>query len=204
MTHENTLFLETRGCNFVRGDRINILSNVGNYRVGIYDNSIKAKNGKTYILEFIGADIWQYRTTHKKTGRELKHPVKELVKERALHIDTQFDELTPEGFPLSYRDCKLEAEYRQKHLDFTLEAILQVVNEISIKQYDKIVLLCDEKIKTLLPTVYKMGGYREKDIINHLKKVTRKQYDRNYYVVSFIAENGDSFDYEMNSKRITG
>lgn len=204
MTHENTLFLETRGCDFFKGDRINNLSDVGNYRVGIYDNSIKAKNGRAYILEFNSCDHWRYRTTHKKTGRELKHPVREIVKECALHLDTQFDELSPEGFPLSYRDCKIEREYYNRHFAYTLEAILQVVNEISIKQYDKIVLLCDEKIKELLPIIYKMGGYRERDIIDHLKKVTRKQYDKNYYVVSFIAENGDCFDFEMNSKRITG
>ena len=44
-----TLYLEKRGCNFFKNDEINDFSNVGNYRVGSYDYSIKGKDGKTYI-----------------------------------------------------------------------------------------------------------------------------------------------------------
>lgn len=201
--HEHTLFIECRGCDFFPGDRINQLSNVGNYRVGVYDYSIKAKNGKTYILEFNGCDRWHYRTTNKRNGQPLKNPVKELIKERALHLDSQYDE-EREGGILSFRDCPLEHDIFIRNLDYTLENILQVVNEISIKQYNNIVTLCDEKIKYILDDIYKMGGFRERDIIENLATVKRKQYDKNYYVVSFISKNGDSFDYEMFSKRITG
>lgn len=201
--HERTLFVECRGCDFFPGDKINRLSNVGNYRVGIYDYTIKAKNGKNYILEFTSCDRWNYRTTDKRNGRQLKKPVRELIKEEALHLDSQYDEKT-EGGVLSFGDCALERDIFNRNLDYTLENILQVVNEISIKQYNNIVTLCDEKIKYLLDDIYKIGGFRERNILENLATVKRKQYDKNYYVVSFTAKNGDSFDFEMFSKRITG
>lgn len=201
--HEQTLFIECRGCDFFPNDRINQLSDVGNYRVGVYDYSIKAKNGKTYILEFNACDRWNYRTTNKRNGQPLKNPVKELIKERALHLDSQYDE-EREGGVLSFRDCPLEHDIFIRNLDYTLENILQVVNEISIKQYNNIVTLCDETVKYLLNDIYKIGGFRERDIIENLATVKRKQYNKNYYVVSFISKNGNSFDYEMFSKRITG
>lgn len=201
--HECTLFLECRGCDFFPGDRINQLSDVGNYRVGIYDNSIKAKNGKTYILEFISSDRWNYRTTNKRTGQPLKKPVKELIKERALCLDTEYEEERNGGI-LSFRDCPLERDIFRRNLDYTLKNILKVVNEISIKQYNNIVTVCDERIKYMLDDIYKIAGFRERSILENLATVKRKQYDKNYYVVSFISKNGDTFDYEMFSKRITG
>ena len=201
--HEHTLFLECRGCDFFPGDKINQLSDVGNYRVGIYDNSIKAKNGKNYILEFISSDRWNYRTTNKRTGQPLKKPVKELIKERALCLDTEFEEERDGGI-LSFRDCPLERDIFCRNLDYTLENILKIVNEISIKQYNNIVTLCDEKIKYILDDIYKIAGFRERSIMENLATVKRKQYDKNYYVVSFIAKNGDTFEYEIFSKRITG
>lgn len=201
--HEHTLFIECRGCDFSPNDRINQLSDVGNYRVGVYDYSIKAKNGKTYILEFSGCDRWNYRTTNKRNGQPLKNPVRELIKERALHLDSQYDE-ERDGCLLSFRDCTLEHDIFARNLDYTLGNILLVVNEISIKQYNNIVTLCDESIKYLLNDIYKICGFRERDIIENLATVKRKQYNKNYYVVSFISKNGNSFDYEMFSKRITG
>ena len=50
----------------------------------------------------------------------------------------------------------------------------------------------------------KWGVRRYQNEDGSLTAAGRKQYDKNYYVVSFIAKNGDTFDYEMYSKRITG
>ena len=49
---ENILYLECRGCYFFKNDRINNISDVGNYRVGAYTHRIQAKDGRAYILEF--------------------------------------------------------------------------------------------------------------------------------------------------------
>ena len=41
------LYLEKRGCDFLNNDYdVKVLSDVGNYRVGIYDYSIHGKNGR--------------------------------------------------------------------------------------------------------------------------------------------------------------
>lgn len=197
---ENTLFLEMRGCNFWEDSKEAILSDVGNYRVGSYNNSIIGKDGIAYIVEFGQYDRYTYRKTNKRTGAPLKKEVRELVKECALRIDTQYD--TPDG--LSYRNSKLEKEISDLLLSYTKENILKVINIISEKQYDNIVLLWDAKIENILKTVYNAGGYRERAIIENLERVNKKQYDKNYYVVTFISNDGDSFDYEMNSGRITG
>ena len=199
-TFENTLFLEMRGCNFWEDSKEAILSDVGNYRVGSYNNSIIGKDGITYIVEFGKYDRYTYRKTNKRTGAPLKKEVRELVKECALRIDTQYD--TPDG--LSYRNSKLEKEISDLLLSYTKENILKAINIISKIQYDNIVLLWDAKIENILQSVYNAGGYREKAIIENLERVDKKQYDKNYYVVTFISKNGDSFDYEMNSGRITG
>lgn len=131
---ENILYLEKRGCNFFRQDtRVNQLSDVGNYRVGSYDCSIVGKNGRKYILEFVGCDKWHKRMTHKRTGKPLKHPVIEMVLENALHVDTEYEENGA-----SWRDSHLESELRALDLTFTLAGILAAVNHISEKQYSKI------------------------------------------------------------------
>ena len=200
---EHTLFIECRGCDFLPHDRINQLSDVGNYRVGVYDYSIKAKNGKTYVLEFCSLNRWSYRTTNKRNGQPLKNPVLELIKESALCINSQYDE-EREGGLLSFRDLTLEEDIFNLNLDYTFKNILMVVNEISIKQYNNIVTLCDESIKYLLDDIYKISGFRERNIIENLATVKQKEYNKNYYVVSFISKNGNSFDYEMFSKRIIG
>lgn len=197
---ENTLFLEMRGCNFWEDSKETILSDVGNYRVGSYDNSIIGKDGVAYIVEFGQYDRYTYRKTNKRTGAPLKKEVRELVKECALRIDTQFD--TPDG--LSYRNSKLEKEISDLLLSYTKENILKVINIISEKQYDSIILLYDAKIENMLQSVYNAGGYREKAIIENLERVDRKQCDKDYYVVTFISKSGSRFDYDMKSKRITG
>lgn len=198
-THENTLFLECRGCYFFKGDRVNTLSDVGNYRIGAYNRRIKAKDGREFILEFGTYDRREMRTTHKITGKPLKHPKYEITVENALHIDTEYE--NERG---AWRDSRLEKEIHDKKRTYTRENILITVNEISVKQYDKIVLVADEKIIDRLSAIYRAGGWREKNVIDNLYEIKTKSYSRDYWVLEFIATDGATFEYEYNSQRITG
>lgn len=200
----NILYLECRGCYFSASDPICNLSDVGNYRVGVYKHRIAAKDGRSYILEFGGYDRKEMLYTSPKTGKPLKYPKYEVVLENALHISTEF-ETQENDYKASWRNCKLEKEiHDKKEYLFTKADILKAVNDISIKQYAKIVLLSDESIADRLPAIYKLGGYREKSILDSLVEVKTKQYTKDYHVYTFIAENGDTFDYEALSNRITG
>lgn len=201
----NVLYLECRGCYFFKGDSINNFSDVGNYRVGAYAHKIKAKNGKSYILEFTRYDRKEIRYAALRTGKPLKHPKYETVLKNALLIDTEFEKQEKDGYFSSWRDSKLEKELHDKKTYlFTKAGILKAVNEISIKQYDKIVLLSNENLVDRLPTIYKLGGYRERTILDNLSEIKTKQYSKEYEVYTFISENGDTFDYEALSNRITG
>ena len=116
---------------------------MGNFRVGIYDYSIKGKNGRSYILEFGTYTRYTYRKTHKVTGKPLKHEIREIDIENALHIDTEFEreetrEFDGKKFMCSYRDLKLEEEIYNMNLHYTLADILKVVNYISAEQYTDI------------------------------------------------------------------
>lgn len=202
---KNVLYLECRGCYFFKSDSINKVSDVGNYRVGVYKHRIQAKNGRSYILEFTRYDRKEMRYTALRTGKPLKHPKYETVLENALHIDTEFEKQDENGYFLSWRDCKLEKELHDKKAYlFTKADILRAVNDISIKQYDKIVLLSNEKLVDRLPMIYKLGGYRERMILDKLSEVKTKQYSKEYQVYTFISDSGDTFDYEAISNRITG
>ena len=128
-----TLYLEKRGCDFWKDDKINNISDVGNYRVGSYDYSIKGKDGNNYILEFTNWDRYIYRKTNKRTGEPLKHEVKEILLINALHVDTEFE--NERG---TWANLKLESKLHEKPILYTLENILKVVNEISVDHYDKV------------------------------------------------------------------
>lgn len=129
----NILTFERRGCDFFKGDKINDFSDVGNYRIGVYTYSIKGKDGRNYIIEFGECTHYRYRTTHKVTGRELKKPIKEMIIEYGLHLDTQFED--ERG---CWRNSKLECEIWEMHLPYTKEGILTAVNYISAQKYDGI------------------------------------------------------------------
>ena len=128
-----TLYLKKMGCDFWHGDKINTVSDVGNYRVRTLGECIKGKDGNIYFLEFTQGTKFAYRKTHKKTGRPLKHEVKEIILEHALWLDTEF---TNEAG--CWRNCKLEEEIHKTPLLYTLENILKVANEISVDTYTSI------------------------------------------------------------------
>lgn len=52
----NILYLEKRGCNFWQHDKINEISDVGNYRVCTLSECIRGKDGNIYFLEFNRAE----------------------------------------------------------------------------------------------------------------------------------------------------
>lgn len=196
---KNTLFLECRGCYFFDNDKINTLSDVGNYRIGSYDNSIVLKDGRKFIFEFTSYTRRETRYNHKITGKPLKHPKYEIVLENALHIDTQYDK-----GKLSFRDLKIEKEIHDKKLTYTKENILKVVNELSVQHYDNIILVSDYKIVSKIKSIYKMGGFRERAIIDDLVEIKTVERNKNYFVLRFISGNGNTFDYEYNTNRIVG
>lgn len=163
MKKDNILFLECRGCYFFQGDKINTLSDVGNYRVGVYDNKITLADGRQFVLEFGSYEHKEMRYTHKTTGRPLKHPKYETTLENALRIDTCFDD--EKG--LSWRDLKIENAIYKKKLTYTKANILSVVNSLSVKQFDHVVMVSAEAIIAKLDGIYKWA-----DIVSALSWIT--------------------------------
>ena len=50
----------------------------------------------------------------------------------------------------------------------------------------------------------KLAGFREKEILNNLESITTVQHTNDYYVLRFHSKDGNYFDYETKSRRITG
>ena len=48
-----------------------------------------------------------------------------------------------------------------------------------------------------------IAGYREKAILENLAHITMQRNTEDYYVLRFHSTNGDWFDYETKSKRVT-
>lgn len=133
----STITLEKRGCDFVSGDPIAKMSDIGNYRVGIYDYSIHCINGRNYILEFGSYNRYNYRTTNKRTGAALKHPIRELVNPNALSLTTEFQRIE-NGWVMDYGDSQLEKVIYRMGFSYTKADILKVINMISETKYDNI------------------------------------------------------------------
>lgn len=124
------LTLENRGCDFWTDNKF---SDVGNYRVGVYTYSVKGKDGKLYIVEFTQGPHYNYRTTHKVTGKALKKAIRETIIEHGFFIDTQYE--NEKG---CWRNSKLEREIWEMHLPYTIDGILKAVNYISAEKYDSV------------------------------------------------------------------
>jgi hypothetical protein len=196
---ENTLFLESRGCDFFSNDELVKLSDVGNYRTGVYNYSIKGKNNIEYSLEFGSHSEYKTRYTNKRTGKALKKPITELNRLNALHISTYYE--NDKG---CFGDLPLEKEINSLNLFYTKEDILKAVNYISRKQYTEIIIISYAPIKEEFKSIYALGGYREKAIIDNLAKVSTKMWTPEHHVFTFTDNDGNTFDYDMLNKRITG
>lgn len=115
------------------GTNNNELNDVKNHRVRC---EIINKEGNRTVIDFSKCEIWKMRYTHKKTGKELKHPKKDIIQPIGLHIDTC--EYTDNGcFGLR----EIESSVWSMGLEYTLANILKVVNLISKDQYNSIELV---------------------------------------------------------------
>lgn len=57
--------------------------------------------------------------------------------------------------------------------------------------------------KTALCDLKNEAGWREKNILNNLKSISMTQHTKDYCVLRFIANDGNYFEYETKSRRIT-
>lgn len=130
----NTLYLQKRGCDFSPNDERVRSSDVGNYRVNSTGFTVRGKNGRYYAIEVIRADKWNYRRTHKVTGRPLKHTKKELVSNCAAV-------LTAACYQDSngcWNDLEVWRETDKVTRPYTLQGILDLVNSFAAIHYDRI------------------------------------------------------------------
>lgn len=128
-----TLTLVKMGCDFWEDDIINTLSDCENYRIETRKELVKGKDGNNYFLSFGTYSRRITRKTNKRTGKQLKNPVEEIVNSNALRIDTSFD--NEEG---SWCNWKLEEQLNKFNLSFTKEDILTAVNYISCDNYTSV------------------------------------------------------------------
>lgn len=185
-----TLILVKMGCDFFANDCRE--SDIGNYRVETRGGLVSGKDGRKYFLSFSHCERYETRTANKRTGKPLKNPVRELRNNNGLHVDTEYDDENG-----SWRNCKLESELWNMDLPYSKIGILQAVNHISADHYSEVEIIDVSKI-------YKIGGFREREIIGAKEKRISVVMDSNgYKVFRFSAECG-SFDYEANSNRIVG
>lgn len=148
---KNYLLLERRGMEYTAADAGR--DNIGNYRVGSYDYSIRGKDGRLYILEFSSRTAWRVCKENKRTGAPLKKPIMETVMYNAMAINTEYQEdKTGSGFLLSWRNGSVEREfYNAAPVPYCMESILAFVNAFSVDQYDAILWVYS--IETTRPAV---------------------------------------------------
>lgn len=196
---EDVLFLEKMGCDFSESGSA-AADAIGNYRVRTHGETVPGKDGKKYFLEF---SFWrnrkQARYTNKRTGERLKRPVSEIINPYGVYVDTEHTDA--EG--MTWRNIKLESKISAKNYDYSQDDILKIVNSISTKKYTKIIFADKEAIEAI-PHITTISGTLEREIIEHLAEVKRIQADKNYLVYSFLDGNGNSFEYELYSQKITG
>ena len=193
---EHVLFLEKRGCNFWSDEPST--SDVGNYRVCTHGERVFGKDNKYYFIEFsLWRDRKQVRYTNKRTGKPLKHPAFDIINPNAVAIDTQYSDA--EG---SWRNCKLEEKLHEKNYSYTIADILAITNEIAKGTFNR-VIFADKKAIDAVSGILKLAGFRERNILENLAEVERVQADANYLVYRYNATDGESFEYEVYSKRIT-
>lgn len=130
-------------------DDNNITTNIKNHRVRVVENIYIRYKGETYnmFFEFCQGAHRRYRKTNKRTGAPLKKPVEEIVLKDGLYVNTQFEKVervAKDGTPLfsSWRHSELENEFYNEHLEYTREAVLEVVNRYKIgEKYTDICLI---------------------------------------------------------------
>lgn len=161
---KNALYLLEMGCNYNES----YSGDVNNHRVRVVDNIDIIFEGKQYNLffEFTQRTSYRYRTTNKRTGKELKHPVYELINKNGLGIDTQYEKEEKESnytWFSSWRLSALEKEVYNSNPEYTRKNILDIVNKYAVKPFDKVVLIEEEAKKI----ASRIGANREKEILKN-------------------------------------
>lgn len=131
--NKNYLLFERRGCEFWHDDTARKESDIGNYRITTPGEIVPGKDGRMYCLEFGCYDRYDIRRTNKRTGKPLKHPVRELTMTTAMSINTQYR--NEHG---SWRNLILEGEFYFTPRKYTEQNILDYVNSIAAVHYDGI------------------------------------------------------------------
>lgn len=205
---ENILYLREMGCNDEK-----IPGDVKNHRVRVLENIDIIYKGEKYnmFFEFRQGDRYRTRYHNKRTGAELKHPIREKVNNNALWLDTQFereevDEIRGYTWQSSWRKSDLEEENYEKNRSFTRADILEAVNAYSIKKYNRVVLIEEEARRI----AEKIGGYREKEILKNQPFFELIQWDDGHKVLKATERfyspyrTGNSFEVDIETGKITG
>lgn len=130
----NILKLEKRGCDFFPNADATKRSDIGNYRVCTGGYTVRAVNGNDYFLEFTMGTKWRTRTENKRTGKPLKHPVRELVAEGIAFLNACYEDA--DGWCLG--DSSLYRAAYDEPRPYTVAGILDIVNSFAAVPYDGI------------------------------------------------------------------
>ena len=128
---KNYLYFEKRGCNFFGDDYPE--SDIKNYRITTPGYTVPLKDGRLFCLEFTVNDRYHYRRVNKRTGAQLKKPVKELVMTCAAFLSGSYE--NERG---TWGDCEMQRDFYESNVKYTEAAILDYVNSISAVHYDEI------------------------------------------------------------------
>ena len=200
-----TLYLRKMGCD-IREPK----TDINNYRVRVIENIDINFKGEAYnmFFEFCHWDRTFWRFTNKRTGKELKKPVKDHFNHDAMCIDTQYErpETTASGynFMASYRNSTLEKTEHEKNRNYTRADILAVINSYAIDKYSKVVFIEEEAEKITL----KEGGYREKSILNNDPYFSPADTWNNDHKIVRVTErinhkSGNSYEVDLVTGKIT-
>lgn len=61
----------------------------------------------------------------------------------------------------------------------------------------------NKELIKILQDIEEIAGFREKEILNNIAKIELMQNDQVYKVIRLTGYYGYSFEFEVNSKRIT-
>lgn len=164
---KNILYLREMGMNDPE-----ISTDIKNHRVRVIENIDIQYKGKPYnmFFEFTQGTHRRHRTTNKRTGKPLKHPVEEIILKDGLFIDTQYEKTetdrTGRTWESSWRHSELEKEFWSEHHKYTKADILEVVNKYKTGEPFTDICLIETTAREI---IRKKGGYREKDILGEGK-----------------------------------
>ena len=110
-------------------------SDVGNYRL-MSTEAIRGKSGKDYTVTVA---LWpnrkHARTTHKITGRPLKHMAIDLINPEGLYVNFQY--VDENGV---WNDRETIDLIHDQNYSYTKEDILKAINKIAVNHYTELVI----------------------------------------------------------------